>query len=256
MSPLEAIKQLEANEYRTEDGDVFRFTLLPSLSDEEIETFRKTLSRQHLPEEIRELLEYTTGLDGGFVEGFNFHQLTEWSWDDRLFPNSVYIGTDGRGNQWVVDVDSAGNWGPVYFIDHDPPVVMRFADSLANFLMLFHQDGKDPDRSEFNRLYGPVESAIYDAGENPVPTGDLGYDLSRVPGLPKMYRVESLEDESTIGFVWALGGNDNFIYRLPDRPVWIIEVQEAKDFWGRKNPGVPARRRVGPLEWLLKLILK
>lgn len=251
MSPLEAVKILEAGSYYDEDGGSYSVELFPAMTEAELSHFAASMPEGILQPEMEEMLRYTSGITHPYLDIFDL-RIPANQYDNPFFPGSIHLGNDGAGNQWLLDVTATGDdWGAVYFLDHDPPVVMRFADSLADFFLLLDQLGRNPEESAFERLLGDVDSSIYRAGLDPQPTGDLGYDLSEIDALPALYRVESLEKGGKQGFVWALHRGYGFVYKFPDRPVWVVEVKEAKDMLGRKKPGIPAPRRRSLLERLL-----
>src|SRR5258708_14414369 len=112
---------------------------MPPLSEEEIAHFAAQLQRP-LPDDIKELLNYSAGLDcqlhltrtrvgTGRITGtdkFGFDAL----------PCSVDLLGDGYGNFWVVDVNStSGKWGVVLFVCHDPPAIAVQATDLGQFLL-------------------------------------------------------------------------------------------------------------------------
>ncbi len=219
--------------YQDEDGDTYSITLLPGMSPEEITAVAANMPKGLLPEEIIELLSYASGLEYGWLDEIRFTDKLR-GWNDRFFAHPITLCGDGRGNSWIVDVDSEGNWGPVYFMDHDPPVLMKFADDLAGFLLLLDEDGKNRNKSFFQKLYGPIEGEIYNCGRHPVADYHHAYDLSSVSNLPEAYRVESLENQPPgAGFMWAPNRHEDFVARLGDRPVWIIEVKKRPDLLKR-----------------------
>jgi hypothetical protein len=106
---------------------------LPGLSKEELIQFRKELGGV-MPNDIDELLQYSAGFDYKKIGTVRFtgHEGFEF---EEVFPCSVALLPDGFGNFWVVDVNpKSGSWGPVFYVCHDPPVVVVQAPELSTFL--------------------------------------------------------------------------------------------------------------------------
>jgi hypothetical protein len=49
-------------------------------------------------------------------------------------PRGLELVTDLCGNPWVIDVGPRGNWGRVFYVSHDPPLIAYQAPDLATFL--------------------------------------------------------------------------------------------------------------------------
>lgn len=239
-APLEVLQSMEGNIYQDEDGFTYSIELLPGMSRREIAKVATGMPHGRLPDEIIDLLTYSRGFNGSAVDDLLFadYRISVY---DLFFPRQITLGGDGRGNSWIVDIDTKGNWGPVYFMDHDPPVIVKFADNLAGFLHVLHENCEHPEKSTFQNLYGPTTARIYKQKRQPVAENLHNYDLSSVENLPNSYRIESLVGKSPgTGFRWAPNHLKGFIYRLGDQPVWVIEMNEIKE-------------RMGLLERLLNL---
>ncbi len=89
-----------------------------------------------LPAEIRELLL--------FAEGFHLSatEIGFWCFElfalESMFPCGNLLGDpygEGSGAFWVLDVSQrTGEWGPVFYVGHDPADVVLQASGLAEFL--------------------------------------------------------------------------------------------------------------------------
>jgi cell wall assembly regulator SMI1 len=111
-----------------------RVTLMPGPSREEIAEFQERLPGP-LPDDIKELLGYSAGFHLSSVGSVHFTGTnTDFQFANAL-PFAVTLLADGSGNFWVVDVNSkSGAWGAVFFVSHDPPVVVVQAPELKTFL--------------------------------------------------------------------------------------------------------------------------
>lgn len=250
MTLLETIQFIAHQTYYDEDGYSYSVTLLPPMSVAEIAEFQSGMPEKHLPEEVKEMLLITRGFEHPFLGEVCFNRHTS-PWQNELLPKGIALASDGRGNDFWIDVLPDGSWGSILFIDHDPPVLMRFSLNLQEFFMLLHEDmTAEVDCSVFSELYSSIEIAIYDDGEVIEPKGDattlpLPQDLI----LPEYYRIETIEGANE-GFVLD-GGYSDFVYKIPDQLTWIIEVRPQRDFWGRRIPG-----KFGPRKPLLIRLLE
>ncbi len=114
------------------EGTETKLELLPGLSASDIEKLEKSLPAP-LPEEIRELLQFSAGFSMGGEE-VDFTLYGDWGYD-FLLPHVVILRGDGCGNSWVVEVDwNTGEWRHVWFECHDPPVLVYECETLSEFI--------------------------------------------------------------------------------------------------------------------------
>jgi hypothetical protein len=87
-----------------------------------------------LPAELRALLDQPPAFDDHAVE----IDLTGRSFSvglEELFPAGLPIAADGFGNFWLLDLTPEAAWPvPVFFLCHDPPVVLYQSADLDAFL--------------------------------------------------------------------------------------------------------------------------
>ncbi|MEX0716547.1 MAG: SMI1/KNR4 family protein [Planctomycetaceae bacterium] len=134
MSLVDIVKNAQTTTLLNEDGEEITLELLPPLSADEVEEFADTLPCP-LPEDVRELLSYCGGFEGGVAERVDFTGAEMMFEHEILFPHGVPIASDGFGNFWVVDLtEHSTTFGPVYFACHDAPVILYQSDTLAEFL--------------------------------------------------------------------------------------------------------------------------
>lgn len=90
--------------------------------------------RVPLPDELRALIAQTPVVEGGPIEV----DLTGRSFSvglEELFPAGLPIAHDGSGNFWLLDLTPDVSWPvPVFFLCHDPPVVLYQSADLETFL--------------------------------------------------------------------------------------------------------------------------
>lgn len=136
MTPLEQLKAILPEQYVTEDGDEYKVELKPGLTDQQMEELTRQLPSGYIPAEIKELLQFASGFEFSGMEEITFDRYGYFGMD-MLFPNSIELAGDGFGNFWVLGIDSKGNWGNVFFACHDPAVIVKQSDNLAEFVRQF-----------------------------------------------------------------------------------------------------------------------
>jgi hypothetical protein len=96
---------------------------------------------------VRELVQYAAGFS---VDELAVRFLGEHPFEfEGVFRCGIPIATDGAGNFWVVDVGADGSWRSVFFVAHDPPVVLVQARDLGAFIdQVFERPGRELTRDE------------------------------------------------------------------------------------------------------------
>lgn len=61
-----------------------------------------------LPNDIRELLKFTSGFEFSGLEEITFNSIGQFGLEE-IFPNPVQLAEDGFGNFWILDIDQNGN---------------------------------------------------------------------------------------------------------------------------------------------------
>lgn len=133
MTPTEILKSILTEQYVSEDGDEYKVELKEGLTDEQIDELAKGLPTGQVPTEIRELLKFASGFEFSGLEEVTFDGVGQFGFEEFL-PNSVQLAGDGFGNFWILDVDKNGNWGNVFYVCHDPAVIVKHSDNLAQFI--------------------------------------------------------------------------------------------------------------------------
>jgi len=151
MTPIEAAKALLTASLTDEDGNSVAATALPGMTPSEIEAFAAELPGP-LPDDVRELLRHARGIDGPLDRIlFTGNQDFEMR---ELMPHGVPIAGDGYGNFWVLDLNEDPVFGPVYFMSHDPAVLVYQSPDLATFLSEIREWYRPP----YDR---PIEEWVY-----------------------------------------------------------------------------------------------
>jgi len=234
---MTARQQLEAiltNQYESENGDLYKVELLSGMTNDEIETYKTQLPRKRLPEEIEDLLR--------FSRGFSFYGLEEVRFDtfgyfgfEEMFPNSVQLAGDGFGNFWILDVDSKGNWNSVYYVCHDPAVIVKHSENLKQFIEHVDEYGKKGQESNLDIIHEKVVMDVWAQKVGIMESNEKDYDFENgMIALPEMFLVADLTDKPIkTGFPWGKSGPKTKIIRPTDEPIWIVEKKVKQGFLSR-----------------------
>ncbi len=154
-SIVEFLKQIQGSVYVDEARKQKILTLLPPLNDQELSAFEASLPCA-LPEDMRELLRFASGLDGAGcrlsdrfeIDEVRFADVRGFGFED-VFPHAKELAVDGCGNSWVIDLTSESKaFAPIFFSCHDPPVIVYQTDSLLHFIREVVRGSNPPWESE------------------------------------------------------------------------------------------------------------
>jgi hypothetical protein len=166
------LKQIQGSVYVDEAGKQKILTLLPPLNDQELSAFEASLPCA-LPEDMRELLRFASGLDGAAcrlgdrfaIEEVRFADIQGFGLEE-VFPNAKELAVDGCGNSWIIDLTSESKtFAPIFFACHDPPVIVYQTDSLLDFLREVVRGSNPPWKSEIVEVLDHLTTRIW--RENP-----------------------------------------------------------------------------------------
>lgn len=247
LSPMTALEQLKAivgERYVSENDEVFTLTLKNGLSDHEIDEAAAQLPTGRIPAEIRELLKYAAGFDFPGIGEVSFDGVG-WFGLDELFPFSVQLAGDGFGNFWILDVNRKGQWGNVFFVCHDPAVIVKQSDDLAQFIQQVDEFGKKGAASTLDIIHEKTCMEIYrneDGFMDLTSARNSADDILRAFALqlPDDYVIADLRNKPNYaGFAWGKFGprTDNVI-RHDSELLWAFEKKghhppSTRGFWGR-----------------------
>ncbi len=150
MNPTEYLKSIVNERYTNEDGERFSINLKAGLDEEEITAFEYRLPGK-LPTEIRALLEFSSGFEF-YIFNVTFTGSGDFGFEE-LVRNPIMLTDDGSGNFWVLEVSDNGIWGKVYYVCHDPPVLVKHSENLTQFLQHLHDYGQNWSKSHFDIIY-------------------------------------------------------------------------------------------------------
>lgn len=239
MSPLQQFREMINDPYLQKQGKEHSIIPKKALSAAEIEALAQHLPGQRLPDEMVELLRFSAGFEDDFFEEFSFCNAYGFGLE-HFFPNVIELAGDGLGNFWLLDIDYQGNWGPVYYVCHDPAIIMKQAEDLADFISQIHAFMKEEKHSLFHQLY---ERSSYNIWKLPK-GGFMSKEEANTSGdpilkdfaaqVPAGYLIADLRKKPVgTGFAWGkyYSVMDREI-RCGDLPLWAIQPKK-RGFWAR-----------------------
>lgn len=231
MTLLEIIQDALNKDLTSGDRRI-ELELLPGLTEDEIARFETTLPCP-IPQDVRELLSFCRGFFGSAADMVDFVGLASGVAPEAVFPYGLPIAGDGFGNFWVVDLlPESTNWGPIYFVSHDPPVILYQSPSLEHFLSeLFklhippHQSALDDvheDRLFRVWQYNPGLLSYGACLDSPDPT------LAEFAGqLDSSFHIVDLrEPQIGFGFSWGRYGPETLIKRFGMLPIFAYQKEQ------------------------------
>jgi hypothetical protein len=239
MTAIEQLRSMLPEIYISEDEEEYKVELKAGLSDEQIDSLALRLPGNQIPGDTRELLRFSSG--------FNFYSPEEVTFDgvgkfgfENYFPNTVQLAGDGFGNLWIIDVDNKGNWGYIYYVCHDPAVVVKHSENLTQFLQHINEFGKIGDKSNLDIIH---ESVVMDVWKKN--NGFLELHNARQSddtilrtfalSLPDNFVIADLRNKpNQTGFAWGkLGSDIGKVVRYESEPLWAIEKPSKKGLFSK-----------------------
>ena len=107
MTPTEELKSILNEKCISEDEDEYKIELKPGLTDEQIDDLAKRVPSGQIPNDIRELLKFSSGFEFNGLEEVTFDGVGQFGFEE-FFPTSVQLARDGFGNSWILDVNKNG----------------------------------------------------------------------------------------------------------------------------------------------------
>ena len=237
MTPLEKLKSILAEQYISEDGDEYKVELKAGLTEQQIDDLAKRLPTGQVPSDIRALLQFASGFEFGGIDEVTFDGVEQFGLEE-FFPNSIQLAGDGFGNFWILDVNQNGHWGSVFYVCHDPSVIVKHSENLTQFIEHLDDFGKNGKKSNLDIIH---EKAVMDIWgkkngfielENAKQSSDTtlkNFALS----LPDNFVIADLRTQpNQSGFVLNQFGSDK-VKRHDTELIWGIEKPVKKGFLSR-----------------------
>ena len=233
MTITEKLKSLLTEQYISEDGDEYKIELLPGLTDQEIDNLAKGVPSGQIPNDIRELLKFASGFEFSGLAEITFNGVGQFGFEE-IFPNSVQLAGDGFGNFWILDIDKNGNWGQVFYVCHDPAVVVKHSDNLSEFIQHIDDFGKNGKASNLDIIHEKSVMEIWQDDNNFI----------------ELDNARQSNDTTLKEFALSLG--DNFVIAdLRNKP------NKSGFAWGKFGPKIEnAVRHKSELLWAIEKPIK
>ena len=239
MTPIEKLKSILNEKYISEDEEEYQVELLEALSENQISSLTQSLPSNHIPLEIKELLKFARGFEFYGLEEITFDGVGQFGFEE-FFPHSVQLAGDGFGNFWILDINKNGNWGSVFYICHDPSVVVKHSENLTEFIEHVNEFGKNGKKSNLDIIHEKVAMEIWSKDnsftelENARQSSDTilkNFALS----LPDNFLIADLRNKpNQSGFAWGkFGPNIDKTIRHETELLWGIEKQTKKSFFAK-----------------------
>tara|TARA_B100000809_G_C14948239_1_gene462915 strand:- start:95 stop:817 length:723 start_codon:yes stop_codon:yes gene_type:complete len=231
MNPKEKLESILKNEYESEDEDLYKVELLPGMTEVEITEFKKQLPNNFIPKEIEELLKFSKGFEFFGFDEIRFNTYGYFGFQE-MFPNSIQLAGDGFGNFWILDIDSSGNWNSVYYVCHDPAVIVKHSENLSQFIEQIHENGQKGRESTLNIIHEETVMEIWNEKTGIMEQNEKDYDFeNKNIEFPERYLIADLTNKPIkTGFPWGKFGANTKIIRPTDKPIWIVEKKVKQGF--------------------------
>ena len=226
MSPADVIRNAQSMDLIDENGEEIPLSLLPALTDSEIDDFAQSLPCT-LPGDVRDLLRFCRGFEGVVADVVDFTGRDFLFGNETIFPHGLPIASDGYGNFWVIDLSPGSKaFAPIYFACQDAPVILYQSDSLSDFLTELFKACVPPHKNLIDDVH---EDRLYDVwSANP---GVIGYaDCVASPDSvlnsfasdldPSWYVIDLRNAEPGVGFSWGRYGPNTNIRRHGLLPIF------------------------------------
>ena len=174
-----------------------------------------------LPEDVHVALKFASGIcAGGFDIEFSG---IKGKFDlKEIFPFALAVA-ESDGNFWIVDISENGVWGRVFFVCHDPPVVVLMYESLEALVRAVLEGDRVMYRSIncASRIWREKKVGVM-AKEAMYSSDMLVAKFSA--SLPSNFEIYDLRGEGGgNGFVWGRGGADLDCRRAGSELIFGVE---------------------------------
>lgn len=228
---------MKKTSYYDSEDNAFQIKLKKGLTDAEIKKLEKSVPFK-LNKELIELLQYTRGVATycGFLDKINFDNLGTFHFK-TLIPYSLTITGDGLGGNWIQEINQKGEWGKIYLVGHDPPVLIKQAENLTDFLIQVHDYLIEDEESFFTKIYNDITSDIY-FGKGRL----LEYQeaIKSTDKLLSQFASDYNEDwfiadlrEAKNGEGFRLEAGYDETIRLGNELIWALKKHKYTSFWAR-----------------------
>jgi len=227
------LRQLAGLRLTDDDGNDRVLELEAPATEDEIQTLAARLPCP-LPDDVRQALRVSKGFLNGPLESFSLVDLEGFGLEEML-PHAYSIAHDGYGNYWVLDLlPSTTTWGPVFYVCHDPPVLLYQAPTIAAFLNDVVAMWQPGTRSPVDVVHEDVTHRIWSENPDLATPASLQQSTDGVlrafaGTLPPTALVADLRQPMLgRGFSWGRFGPRTTIRRAGEERVWALIPPESK----------------------------
>ena len=210
--------------------------LLPPLSQAEFSQLEAAIPCK-VPREIQEVLGITRGLVPSLhLVDFSGLSLIEEVEVSDMCPYGLPIAGDVYGNFWVVDLlPFSKDWAPVYYVCHDPPVLVLQANSFEEFVaQLMDHSMKEPG-GFIEQVHENLAHKIYSENpnvvsfENAIQLSGADSSLSEfAESLGKDFQFIDLRRARIgDGFNWGRYGADTIVKRFGEERIFAYKKKPS-----------------------------
>jgi cell wall assembly regulator SMI1 len=238
MTAIECIKAAQHAELVDEDGNQVSLELTPPLTTVQIDELQEQL-KLPLPRELRDLLAFCSGIEGGAVE-IDFTGTSMAFAHEEVFPAGLPFAADGFGNFWVLDITPQTiEAASVFFACHDAPVILYQSADLTGFLSELFRMSVSPHNSLVDDVH---EDRLFDVWrKNPGVLDQAMAVISDDPvlhsfasSLPPQFQIIDLRNvQPGMGFSWGRYGPSTEIRRHGYERIFGYTKPTNKGFWAR-----------------------
>ncbi|MCP3917876.1 MAG: SMI1/KNR4 family protein [bacterium] len=230
MTLLETLHKADGLRTDSGSGAFARLELKPALSDVDLRAFEAALPTT-LSDDVRAALGFARGFAGsGLVPEIDFVGVDDYEFAE-LFSCPIAIAEDGYGNSWVADITSSStNFGPVFFVSHDPPVLVYQSESLERFVRETLKMAGPPFSSGIDRVSNDDVVNIWDDGSDGARTvaacrasGDRHLERFAAE-LDATFEIVDLRNaREGDGFAWGRYGPDAHVCRFGEERIFAYQ---------------------------------
>lgn len=205
------------------------------MAEEQIRQLSEKFPHNSIPKELDEILKVTKGWDGFGPEMVYFDSIDVFGFTD-LFPNSISLGTDGFGNYWVLDISPEGDLGKVFFVCHDPAVIVVNSQNLNEHLKHLLDFYKSPTESKLISIDNELTYNIWQNENNLISKTDFIKQNSELELFVNKFEREEWtiadlrESKNRDGFPWGKQGSNQILERHPTELIWVMKNKKRGFF--------------------------
>ena len=168
----------------------------------------------------------------GFLDEIQFDYFGDFGFEE-LIEFNLTITHDWTGNYWIQEINGKGEWGKIYFVCHDPAVIIKQADNISEFLSQLHEYFLNGDQSFFSTIYDQISFEIYSGkGRLLEQIEALNSNDNKLSKFAERYNddwyIADLRNAKN-GEGFRLEASYKETIRLDDELIWALK--KYKSFW-------------------------